>query len=119
MPVAGLLPGARDGSPGPGVLRARDQLAVPRHANRLHREALVAVLAVSLRKFGLHHLAEALTKLRVVLGHLLEEGVLGAILIAFLIASVDSLGRAPCCRPLLRRFAKTGRHKGVPYDAAR
>ena len=28
-------------------------------------------------------------------------------------------GFASCCTPLLRRFAGTGRHKGVPYDAAR
>ena len=54
----------------------------------------MAVLAVSLRKFGPQHLAEGLTKLRIVLGCLLEEGVLGAILTDFLIESVDSLAGA-------------------------
>lgn len=58
---------------------------------QLHREALVAVLAVSLRKFGLQHLAEGVTELCVVLGRLLEDGVLGAILTDFLIESVDGL----------------------------
>ena len=58
---------------------------------RLHREVFVAVLIVSLRKFGPQHLAEGLTKLRVVLARLLEEGVLGAILTGFLIESIDSL----------------------------
>ena len=57
---------------------------------QLHCEASAAVLAVSLRKFGLQHPAEGLTKLRVGLGHLLEEGVLGAILTDFLIESIDS-----------------------------
>ena len=61
---------------------------------QLHRRAFVAVLAVSLRKFGPLHLAEGLTKLRVVLACLLEEGVLGAILTDFLIESVDNLAGA-------------------------
>ena len=61
---------------------------------QLHRRGFVAVLAVSLRKFGPQHLAEGLTKLRIVLGCLLEEGVLGAILTDFLIESVDSLAGA-------------------------
>ena len=58
---------------------------------RLHCEAFAAVLAASWRKFGGQHLAEGLAKLRVVLGNLLEDGVLGAILTAFLIESIDSL----------------------------
>ena len=58
---------------------------------QLHREAFVAVLAVSLRKFGPQYLAEGLTELRVVLGGLHDEGVLGAILTDFLIESADSL----------------------------
>ena len=61
---------------------------------QLHRRAFVAVLAVSLRKFGPRHLAEGLTKLRVVLGCLLDDGVLGAILTDLLIDSVDSLAGA-------------------------
>ena len=65
-----------------------------RRREQLHRRAFVAVLAVSLRKFGPLHLAEGLTKLRGVLGCLLEEGVLGAILTDFLIESVDSLAGA-------------------------
>ena len=61
---------------------------------QLHRRAFVAVLAESLRKFGPRHLAEGLPGLRVVLGRLLDEGALGAILTDLLIESVDSLAGA-------------------------
>ena len=61
---------------------------------QLHRRAFVAVLAVSVRKFGPQHLAVGLAKLRVVLGGLIEQGVLGAILTDLLIESVGSLASA-------------------------
>ena len=47
---------------------------------RLHKEAIVAVLTMSVRKFGPRHLPEGLVKLRSLLASLLHEGVLGGIL---------------------------------------
>ena len=62
---------------------------------QLHRRTIVALLTVSLRKLGPRHLPEGLTKLRKVLGCLLEEGVLGAILTDFLLENVEGLAGTP------------------------
>ena len=62
-----------------------------RRREQLHRRTIVALLTVSLRKLGPRHLSEGLTKLRDMLGCLLEEGVLGAILTDFLLESVEGL----------------------------
>ena len=58
---------------------------------QLHRRTIVALLTVSLRKLGPRHLPQGLTKLRKVLGCLLDEGVLGAILTDFLLENVEGL----------------------------
>ena len=65
-----------------------------KQGEQLHRRAFVAVLTMSVRKFGPTHLAGGLAGLRIVLGRLLDEGVLGAILTDLLIESVDSLAGA-------------------------
>ena len=56
---------------------------------RLHREAIVAVLSTSVRNFGARYLPEGLLKLRSLLGSLLHEGVLGVILTDLLIENVE------------------------------
>ena len=65
-----------------------------KQGEQLHRRAFVAVLTMSVRKFGPTHLAGGLAGLRIVLGRLLDEGVLGAILTDLLIESADSLAGA-------------------------
>lgn len=68
--------------------------ATYKRGEQLHRRTIVALLTVSLRKFGPRHLPDGLTKLRDLLGCLLEEGILGAILTDFLIESVEGLAGA-------------------------
>ncbi len=55
---------------------------------QLHQEAIVAILTMSVRKFGPRYLPEGLLKLRRLLVSLLHEGVLGRILTDLLIENV-------------------------------
>ena len=55
---------------------------------QLHQKAVVAILTMSVRKFGPRYLPEGLLKLRRLLVSLLHEGVLGGILTDLLIENV-------------------------------
>ena len=56
---------------------------------QLHQRAVVAILTMSVRKFGPRYLPEGLLKLRELLANLLHEGVLGEILTDLLRENVD------------------------------
>ncbi len=56
---------------------------------KLHQDAIVAILTRSVRNFGPRYLPEGLVKLRTLLASLLHEGVLGAILTDLLIDNVS------------------------------
>ena len=56
---------------------------------QLHQKAVVAILTMSVRKFGPRYLPEGLLKLRELLASLLHEGVLGEILTDLLRENVD------------------------------
>jgi len=56
---------------------------------KLHRDAIVAILSASVRNFGPRYLAEGLVKLRSLLASLLYQGVLGGILTDLLIHNMS------------------------------
>ena len=56
---------------------------------KLHQNAVVAILTTSVRNFGPRYLPEGLVKLRSLLASLLHEGVLGGILTDLLINNVS------------------------------
>ena len=56
---------------------------------QLHQRAVVAILTMSVRKFGPRYLPEGVLKLRELLASLLHEGVLGEILTDLLMENID------------------------------
>ena len=60
-----------------------------RDEERLHHEAIVAILTTSVRSFGPRYLSAGVSKLRDLLENLLHEGALGAVLTSLLIENVQ------------------------------
>ena len=65
-------------------LGARVEAEHFKHNQKLHQNAVAAILATSVRNFGPRYLPEGLVKLRSLLASLLHEGILGGILTGLL-----------------------------------